>query len=436
PNNHPDPDVRLSELRSAIKAVYASTFSASARAYLQGTAHALDEEKMAVVIQEVAGSRFGDRFYPHLAGVAQSRNFYPVGGQRAEDGVAIIALGLGHTVVSGGSALRFSPQSPTVLPQFPTPRDFYRRSQNTFLALDLGRPQVDFATGPLASIVTCKLEQAESDGSLALAGSTWSTADDAIRDTLKAVGPRLITFNNVLKWGAVPLAPALARLLSMFRQGVGAEVEIEFALELATPPEVHRPRLCVVQMRPMAALDPAVAPLDEGEVAAERILCRTARSLGRGRITSIRDIVYVRPGDLDGRKTAAAAAQVGQLNRTLGAEGRHYLLIGPGRWGSSDPTLGIPVDWSQISAARVIVETPMANRSIEPSQGTHFFHNVTALHIAYLTVGGPDELLDQAWLDAQPAVTETPTLRHIRLPTPLDIRLSGPDGSALALKPE
>ncbi len=435
PNNHPDPGVRLAELRSAIKAVYASAFWANARGYLQGTSHAMDEEKMAVCIQEVAGTRFGDRFYPHMSGVAQSRNFYPVGNQRAEDGIAVIALGLGHTVVSGGSALRFSPQSPTVLPQFPTPRSFYRRSQSSFWALDLSRPRVDFEAGPLASLRSCSLEEAEADGSLAMVGSTWSNADDTIRDTLTGGGPRLVTFNNILKWGEVPVAPALARLLQVFRQGVGGEVEMEFAVDPVSPAGGRTPRLYVVQIRPMAAVD-GVPDEDQQEIPPDRILCRTGRSLGRGRIAGIADVVYVRAGVTDGRQTSAAAAQVGELNRALRAEGRHYLLIGPGRWGSSDPALGIPVDWSHISAARAIVETPMAGRSIEPSQGTHFFHNITGLRIAYLTVGGPDELLDQAWLDAQPAIAETAAVRHIRLATPLDVRLSGPDGTALVLKPE
>jgi len=434
PNNHPDPDVRLAELRLAIKAVFASAFWAGARACLIGSAHALDQEKMAVVIQEVVGTRHGERYYPLASGVAQSRNFYPVGAQRAEDGVGMIALGLGHTVVSGGSALRFSPQSPTVLPQFPTPRDFYRRSQSTFWAIDMSRPLVDFGAGPLASLRACQLEDAEADGSLAVVGSTWSPADDAIRDTLTQPGPRLITFNNLLKWGAVPLAPALSRLLHLFRSGMGTDVEIEFALEMPAPGR-DRARLHVVQVRPMPVEAWTGEAIDLGELPAERILCRTERSLGRGNLLGIRDIIYVPAGDLDSRRSVAAAAAVGELNRALREQDRHFLLIGPGRWGSSDPALGIPVDWPQISAARAIVETPMAERVVEPSQGSHFFHNITVLRIAYLTVGGPDELLDTAWLDAQPTASDSAGVRHIRLASPLEIRLGGPEGGALVLKP-
>ncbi|MBI2896374.1 MAG: hypothetical protein HYY06_22645 [Deltaproteobacteria bacterium] len=441
PNNDPDAAVRFEELCRAVKAVYASAFSRGAQSYFGGTPQSVQDEKMAVVVQELVGHRYGDRFYPHVSGLAQSWNYYPVGPQRAEDGIAFLALGLGHAVVSGGTSLRFSPGCPGVLPQFASARDFVRGSQAKFYALDLSKPIVDYSAGTESSLVLCDLATAEADGSLAFVGSVYSAADDLIRDNLGLAGPRVVTFNNLLKWNEVPLASALAELLRVFRHGMGTDVEVEFALDLACSGRGSGPRpsacLYVLQLRPMAT------PLDEDDVEAEgvpaeRILCRTGRALGHGRITDIRDVVYVKKLLLDSTTTPSVAAQVGQINATLVAARAPYLLVGPGRWGSADPGLGIPVEWSQIAGARVMVETTFNGRPVEPSQGTHFFQNITSLRIGYLSVDETrpnGEVLDVEWLERQPAVRETAAVRHVRLPEPLTVYLDGRARRATVVKP-
>jgi CheY-like chemotaxis protein len=437
PNNHPNPEVRLDEVRRAIKAVYASTFSKNARSYFAGTPHSVEDEKMGVIIEEVVGRPHGPRFYPHVSGVALSYNFYPVGYQRSEDGLALVALGLGQIVVLGGKVLQFSLSTPGASLQFSTPADFLRDSQSSFYALDLATPIVDFVSSPEASLRLWDLSAAEDDGALALVGSVYSAQDDQIRDTLRGPGPRLVTFNNILKWNAVPLVPALRDLLRIVRQGMGCPVEIEFALDMGD--SKSPPCLYVLQVRPQAA-QLVHTPLDAESFEAEDILCKTSRSLGHGVIGDVRDIVYVKGQYLDPRAGLTIAAEVGEMNAELEAAHAPYLLVGPGRWGSSDARLGIPAGWAQIAGARVIVETPVDGRTVEPSQGSHFFHNITSLQIGYLTLNGhpssnPEgDQLDTLWLDRQPSHRETTHVRHIRLEQPLHIVLDGKLSTATVLK--
>lgn len=442
PNNDPDPQVRLRELRQAIKAVYASTFSRDAQSYFSGAPHSLEEEKMAVLIQEVVGRNYGERFYPQVSGVAQSHNYYPVGPQRAEDGVCMLALGLGHAVVTGGRSLRFSPACPAVLPQFASPRDFLRGSQSSFYALDLTRPTVDYHGGPESSLGLYGLDAAEADGSLSHMGSVYCAEDDAIRDTLNLSGPRVLTFNNILKWNEVPLADTLRQLLQMFRQWMGGHVEIEFAMNLdgEEGEDGRMPILYLLQVRPMATLEYVTDPCDPGTYPRPALLCRTSRALGHGRIDGIRDVVYVKRIAMDAYVTRGVAQQVGRLAEGLRHERAPFLLVGPGRWGTQDPALGIPVEWSQIAGVRAIVETAAEGRAVEPSQGTHFLQNITSLRIGYLTVGRAksdgEDFFDRDWLDAQRALSETEAVRHVRLAQPLKIFLDGHRGRALVVKPE
>jgi hypothetical protein len=434
PNNHADEHVRFDELGRAIRAVYASLFTAEARTYAASHPHASEQEKMAVVIQEVVGSRHGSRYYPHVSGVAQSYNYYPIGQQRAEDGVAVIALGLGHVVVTGNAGLRFCPACPTVLPQFPEPRHVLRYTQRQFCALDMERPLGDLTGGPTDQLAMHELDVAERDGMLALAGSVYVPGDDVIREGLSHTGPRVVTFNNLLKWRAVPLAEALQELLAAIRTGMGAEVEIEFAVDMADwgkPPPRGRfarlPRLYVLQARPMAHTEGARIDIDAHLPANDSsagVLCRSERALGNGRIDDIRDIVWVPRTDLDSGATRAAALGVRALDERLRAAGRSYLLIGPGRWGSSDPSLGIPVAWTDIAGARVIVELPLRGEYLEPSQGTHFFHNVTSARLGYLTViPEANGYLDETWLAARDHSTDL--VAHLELDHPLCILLDG-----------
>ena len=443
PNNHPDPEERFTQICHAVKAVFASTYSDEARAYIARTPYSIEEEKMAVLIQQVAGQAHGKRFYPHIAGVALSYNYYPIGHQRAEDGVAMIALGLGQTVVQGGSGVSFSPSDPSILPQFGSTADYLRHTQRTFAALDLSQASVDFRSREGATRLY-DLSDAEADGTLGLSGSVYSPDDDTLIDDLRSRGPRVVTFHNVLKWGALPLAPALAELLSLVREGMGCAVEIEFALDAGdwgrAGSQDREPTLYILQVRPQAT--PSLEGIVELEgIAAERILCKTHRSLGHGIIDGIRDVVFVKRSNLQATETPAVAAQIGEINARLVAEKCGFLLVGPGRWGSSDPRLGIPVKWSQIAGARVIVETAFEDRTVEPSQGAHFFHNVTSFRIGYLTVAKADRLaegevaIDEAWLAAQRVELETSEVVHVRLERPLRVLLDGRRSRGAIIKP-
>lgn len=431
PNTHPSPAVRFEQFLSAIKLVYASTFSQNARAYLSGTPYAVEEEKMGVVIQEVVGQRYGERFYPTISGVGLSYNYYPVGDQRPDEGLVLLALGLGRAVVGGGRVLQFSPKSPGQLPQFPSPRDALDHSQKTFFAIDMGKADVDLAKGPDDTLVELSIDEAEADGTLALAASVYDGANDILRDSLRDKGPRVITFSNLLKWNAFPLAEALDEILTATRVGMGSPVEIEFAVDV---PEGWSPELNLLQVRPQVTH----ALADEAELASipdDDLLIRSSQALGNGVVGDLTNIVYVRRDAIVDRNTSAAIAnRVGALNREL-ADG--YLLIGPGRWGTSDKSLGIAVTWSQISNARVIVETPFDERSVEPSQGSHFFHNIASLQIGYITVGRVDgrARYDVDWLDAQPAEHEDEWIRHIRVSSPITAYLDGKRSRAAVTKP-
>jgi len=447
PNNHSDPEVRFEQVCQAVQGVFASTYSDEARAYIARTPYSIEEEKMAVLIQEVVGQRHGDRFYPHIGGVAVSYNYYPIGHQRAEDGLAMVALGLGQTIVEGGMGVQFSPSDPSILPQFGPARDYLQHTQRQFAALDLTKTDVDWRSKS-GSTRLYDLADAEADGTLALVGSVYCSDEDALRDDLRQPGPRIVSFHNVLKWNAIPLAPALARLLAIVRQGMGCPVEIEFAVDAGswgqptkdgTSPQ--EPTLYVLQVRPQAT------PLLEGLVdvegyPSESLVCRTHRSLGHGVIDGIRDIIHVKRTDLQASETPLVARQVGELNRRLSDQQRPYLLVGPGRWGSADPRLGIPVKWSQISGARVIVEVGFDDRVVEPSQGAHFFHNVTSSRIGYLTLPsigrlvGDEWPLDERWLSMQRVETETAEVRHIALDAPLHVVLDGRSSRGAILKPD
>ncbi len=440
-----DSEQRLNDLCQAIQLVFASVFSANARAYIAQTAHRLEDEKMAVILQRIVGQRWGDRFYPHLAGVAQSINHYPVGNQRAEEGVALVALGLGRTVVSGGEALRFSPSSPQSLPQHSSPKATLHNSQKKLWALKMQPGPHDLRKGEEATLTRVSLEDAEKDGTLRFVASVYSREDECIRDSLDHRGPRVVTFAPILKYGEIPLAPALKELVELGRLGMGRDIQLEFAVDmgdlgkltLKSPDKARKPVLYALQMRPMAAGErgPCVTFEDAPK---EEILCHTRHCLGSGMDESISDVVYVKHESFEISKTKEMAQQIGEFNKALGAERRHYMLVGPGRWGSSDPWLGIPVQWSQISGARIIVEASPPDLHAEPSQGSHFFQNITSLRIGYLTLPpqAGECALDWAWLDALPAERETAYLRHVRLPGPLRARFDGRLPRALILKPK
>ncbi len=453
PNIHESKEVRMNELTSAIKAVYASVFSRNAREYIAKTPYKLEEERMGVLIQEMVGQQHGDRFYPVISGIALAHNYYPRGYQKSEEGIVMAALGLGHTIVLGGAALQFSPSTPGILPQYASTKDMVKHSQTKFYALDMSKPELDFSGGTESSLILCELETAEQDSNLDMVGSVYDPAEDRIRDNFNSPGPRVITFNNILRWNIIPLAPALEELLRLFSHGMGCPVEIEFAVDRgdyarSVPRGQKRssPCLYVLQVRPQAHLVFHDHIRTEG-FPEDMVFCHTTRALGHGVFESIRDIVYIKGNDISSFNTPKAALDVGAVNTNIKKDNRSTMFIGPGRWGTTDPRLGIPVQWVDISTAGIIVETNFNDREVEPSQGSHFFHNITSFQIGYLTLNRPDpenegsysgsaeSFLDFAWLDSLPAETETEFVRHVRLDHPLKIFIDGLSGKATAIKP-
>jgi CheY-like chemotaxis protein len=421
PNRDPSPEARLDQLIRAIVRVYASMFSRQAKDYIAATPYRLEEEKMAVIVQRIVGRAHGTRFYPDLSGVARSHNFYPTPPLVADDGIAAIALGLGRSVVGEGSCLRFSPRYPRHIPQFSSADDVLANSQRAFWGLDLAGD-----TGMRES--RYELEVAELDGTLAALASTYSRENDAIYDGIARPGVRVVSFASILKHDSFPLAPLLDRLLTLGRWGMGAPVEIEFAVELGSR------ELAFLQIRPLA-LSHETLELVIGEVDPELLVCRSDSVLGNGRIDDIHDIVVVDRQRYARASSRETAAELAQLNAEL--TGKPYLLIGVGRWGSADPWLGIPVTWEQISGARVIVEAGFADFQVTPSQGTHFFQNLTSFDVGYFTVNPDvgDGFVDWAWLGAEPAVRETAHVRHLRYARPIVVKMNGKNGEGIILKP-
>jgi CheY-like chemotaxis protein len=434
PNADPDPAVRLAELVRAVKRVYASTFSRQAKSFLEATPFRLEEEKMAVILQELAGVRHADRFYPDFSGVARSFDYYPTAPVRAEDGVAAVALGFGEAVVRGDNCLRFCPRYPRHVVAHSSVDDALRNSQREFYALRLA-PQGDRAGAP-AELERFGLAVAEADGTLTALGSTYSPDNDVIYDGISRPGVRVVSFASVLKHGRFPLAEVLEVLLEIGRVGTSSEVEIEFAVKLSVP-HGARPEFAVLQMRPLVRSGER-EEITIGQIASSRLLCRSGRVLGHGRISHLHDLVIVDYQRFDRLRSRDAAREVARLNAKLQVEGRGYVLIGVGRWGSSDPFLGIPVGWNEIAGARVVVEAGFRDFKVTPSQGTHFFQNITSCNVGYFTVNpeSGDGFVDWDWLSSLAPVERTEFVRHVRLDRPLDVMINGRTGEGVIVKPD
>ncbi len=429
PNNAPALEERRDQVILAVKRVYASTFSQNAKMYLNATSYRLEEEKMAVMLQRIVGAAHASRFYPDLSGVARSYNFYPAPPTAAGDGVAAVALGLGRAIVEGGDCLRFCPRYPQHIPQLATVADMLGSTQRTFWALPL-------AGGVEMREESFGLEAAEADGTLAAVASTYSRDNDAVYDGISRPGPRIVTFAPLLKHGVFPLAGILEVLMNKGEEGMGGPVEIEFAVNLS-PPRGKAKEFGVLQMRPLALAQEHEA-IELGDVQGADILCHSRSVLGNGRIETIRDIVVVDFQRFERSKSREAAAEIARLNGELRAAHTPYLLIGVGRWGSRDPWLGIPVTWDQVSGAQVIVEAGLRDFKVTPSQGSHFFQNLTAFNIGYFTINADDKQggsLDWAWLDAQPDESHKDHVRHLRLAGPVLVKMNGRKGEGVIVKP-
>lgn len=427
PNNDPDPAVRFRALVEAVKLIWASTFFRGARTYRRTIGAEDADEKMAVLVQEVVGQRFGDRFYPHVSAVGKSFSYYPTGYSRPEDGVMQLALGLGKTIVDGGVCWSYSPSAPSAPPPFASARSMLGETQARFWAVNMGKPP---AYDPLAEteyLVECDLGDAEYDGTLRYVASTYDPASDRLSPGTGRNGPRVLDFAPVLRLREWPLHDALEELLALGADTLGMPVEIEAAATL--PPSADgRVRLGLVQVRAMAAPGKQT-DVAESDLAGPGVLLGSRRVMGNGTLETVRDVIYIKPASFDPAQTVRMAAEVDAWNRDLVDQDRPYMLIGFGRWGSSDPWLGVPVTWGQVAGAKVIVEATRPAQRIEPSQGSHFFHNVSSLGVMYFATGATEPTdLDWAWLDAQPAVAETTYLRHVRLAEPLAVRVDGRSG--------
>jgi len=433
PNTHPDVDVRLECLLSAIARVYASTFSQKAKAYLQATSYRVEEEKMAVILQQLVGAAHGGRFYPDFAGVARSHNFYPAPGMRSDDGIAAVTLGLGAAVVEGEVCVRFCPRYPHNIVQFSSVTDVLRNSQREFYALDLDPDR----SGPRAchgsDLDRYGLDASEADGTLDAVGSVYSNENDIIYDSVSRPGVRLVTFAPVLKHDRFPLAAILDTLLRFSAEASSAPVEIEFAVNTSSN---GLPQFGLLQLRPLA-LSGDVTDADLGEVTDEILICRSASVLGHGQIDDVNDMVVVDFHRFERARSQDVAREVARFNAHLAGEGRRYLLIGVGRWGSADPFLGIPVAWNQIAGCKAIVEAGFRDFKVTPSQGSHFFQNLTSSNVGYFTVNpeAGEGFVDWDWLAAQPALAEAGCVRHLRFDAPVIVRMNGRTNTGLIAKP-
>ena len=432
PNRDISVSTRLSQLLTAAKLVYASTFLKSARAYTRSTLHRTEEEKMAVVIQELTGTAHGDLFYPAISGVAQSYNFYPISYMKPDEGIVNLALGLGKTVVEGGTCVRFSPKYPEFLPQFSTVEDILKNAQRSFYALKLNGFPDEFLTKDDATLARLEVESATDSKPVRSLCSTYFPEDNRIRDMASAAGHPVLTFARILKHRAFPLPEILSDVLALARTGMGCPVEIEFAADFNGRPTT---RFDLLQVRPMAKAqtDTQIVITKDNE---QNAFCLSTMALGNGRFSGIKDIVYVKPGGFDPAQMPKMAEEIGRFNEKLTTEDRKYLLAGPGRWGSADRWLGIGVSWNEISGIGSIVETFTPRLNTDPSQGSHFFHNITSLGISYITVPGkPGNFFDYKWLDGFAAQMETDHIRHVRFTRPVTILIDGKTSRAVVLKP-
>jgi CheY-like chemotaxis protein len=436
PNNHPDLFVRLGQLVTAIKRVYASTFYQSAKDYIKVTAYRLEEEKMAVIVQQMVGAAHGTRYYPNIAGVAKSYNFYSMAPQKPSDGIVSAGLGLGKIVADGGVTVRFCPKYPNHLLQFFSPEEALANNQKEFFALDLSEPPTEHPHTTDVLVRRFDLGTAEADGTLQYVASTYSPENDALYDGTSKKGIRVVSFAPVLRNKIFPLPHILELLLDMGTWGMGTPVEIEFAVTLSVP--AGKPKeFALLQMRPLV-LSREADPLDIEEAPLQNLLCSSNQVLGHGILSDIHDIVYIDVDKFDRSRSRDVAHEVMLFNEKLISEERPYLLIGVGRWGSLDPWLGIPVKWDQISGARVIVEAGFKDLEVDPSQGSHFFQNITSFRVRYFSVNSVTNsgFVDWEWLRAQAAVEETDFVRHIRLERPIIAKVNGHLNKGIIIKPE
>ena len=422
-------------ISEAIKCVYASVYYKSSKAYIAATSNFIDEEKMGIILEEVCGCAYGNHYYPAMSGVARSINFYPINPEKSEEGIAIIAYGLGKYIVEGGTGLRFSPMYPKKVLQLSSPEMALKETQKYFYALNLDPSKWIPSVDDKVNLLKLKIDEAEDDISFRYAGSTFDRENNKIVDGLSIPGKRVVTFSNVLNYNVFPLHDILQALLEIGQKEMNNPIEIEFAVGLDRPK--GQPFMFnFLQIRPIVESDQGTA-VKIDQVKFEETIVYSDSALGNGNFQYIADLIYVRPENFTTSETYVIAEEIEKINSRLREEKRNYILAGPGRWGSTDAKLGIPVKWWQISEARIIIEAGMENYRVDPSQGTHFFQNITSFRVGYMTVNSfiNEGFLDREYLKNYPAYYESSFLRHLRFKNPLNIKIDGRHNKGVIFKP-
>ena len=429
PNNHPEFEIRLQQLTGAVKLVFSSIYSKSSRTYFEAINYKIELEKMAVVIQEVVGNRFEDFFYPHISGTAQSYNFYPVSHMTPQDGVAVMAVGLGHYVAEGGRAFRFSPVYPTL--DIISNQDLYKNSQVSFYAVDMAKKNLNLLEGEKAGLISIDISNAEVHGTLDHSASVLNADNDTIVPGLDSPGPRVINFANILKYDYIPLASSLKTILDVVAEATANPSEIEFAVDM-TKDKDGNVSFYLLQIKPLIGSG-AGYDIDPESINYDDLILETKKSMGNGVISDISDIIYVEEKKFDNLHTAQMAEEIDRINEKMMKENCRYVLIGPGRWGTKDQFLGIPVVWPQISNAKVIVEVGLPGFHLDASLGSHFFHNVTSMNVGYFSINQESNDGTIIWkkLKSQKVIENGKFFRHIRFEKPLLIRMDGKKGMAV-----
>ncbi len=427
PNNQPDIDTRFKKLVEAIKLVYASVYFKSARDYMAATKHNIDEEKMAVIIQEVVGKRHNDRFYPEISGVARSYNFYPFGNSKPENGVVNLAFGLGKTIVDGGISWIYSPTLPKEGPPYSSVGELMKQTQTKFWMVNMGKPPDYDPINETEFMNQENIAVTEQDDTLNYVASTYTASSDRISIGVGYLGPRIINFARILVLEDVPLNNLIKKLLSICEEALKTPVEIEFAVTF------NPNRFGFLQVRPMVVSTDEVEVTEE-EFSGNNVLVASKNVLGNGINDTINDVVYVAPEKFDKKYNNQIANELERININLVKKGKPYLLIGFGRWGSSDPWLGIPVNWGQVSGAKAVVEAALENMNVEFSQGSHFFHNLTSFEVSYFSVKQADSnKINWDWLKEQKIEQETKFICHVSLSSPIIVKVDGRKGRGVII---
>ena len=429
PNDHKELNFRIKQISDAVKLVYASIYSDNAKSYFNAINYKVEEEKMAVIIQELVGQKHNNYYYPDISGTAQSYNFYPFGHMKQEDGFAMAALGLGQYVVEGEKSYRFSPKYPKI--EINTTENLLKNSQVEFLALEMERNEIDLLQGEDAALKRLEISEAENHGVLRHLVSVYDIENDRLESGLSKYGPRILNFANILKYDYIPFAKTLSVILNVVNEALGTPVEIEYAVDLKKNKN-NKATFYLLQIKPMVGNEQDYHIGNE-EIEEENVFLYSEKSMGNGKIDNITDLIYVDPKKFNKLKTENIVKEIEALNTKLQAEGRNYVLIGPGRWGTRDKFIGIPVKWPQISNAKVIVETSLKDFPLDASLGSHFFHNVTSMQVGYFSIlsESRDEFIKWDILHQQQIIEECKYVKHIRFDKNLTVKMDGRKGISI-----